>query len=185
MTTTLVSVEEYLHELAHSDVKLEYLNGEIVAMAGAQPAHNIAVINLIIAFGECIKKHGCLMMNADQLVHIQATDSFTFPDVVIVCQKPLYQKSPSGLDALLNPTIIVEVLSDSTELYDRSEKFEAYQKIESLKEYVLVSSKKKKIEVYKRNSAETWLHQMTKEGKISIGECEIDLDAIYERVEFG
>jgi Uma2 family endonuclease len=116
---------------------------------------------------------------------IPDVEVFTFPDIVIVCEKPIIQKSPNGLDALLNPTIIVEVLSDSTELYDRSEKFEAYQKIESLKEYVLVSSKKKKIKIYKHNSAETWIHQMAKEGEIRIGEFEIDLAAVYDRVEFG
>ena len=184
MATTLTSIEDYFLELTHSDVKLEYFNGEVVAMAGAQPAHNIAVTNLIIAFGECIKKHGCLIMNSDQLVTIEAVETFTFPDIVIVCDKPLYKKSSNGLDALLNPTIIIEVLSDSTELYDRTEKMEAYQKIESLNEYVLVSSKKKKIEIFRRNSPETWLQQIVKEGKISIGECDIDLDAVYDRVEF-
>ncbi len=184
MIQTLVSVEDYFDELSNSTIKLEYFNGEILAMAGAQMPHNILVSNLFSSFIECLKKQGCYILVADQLVNIQAVETYLFPDIVIVCEKPITQKSPNGLDALLNPSIIIEVLSDSTELFDRTEKFEAYQKIESLKEYVLVSSKKQKIEVYKKHTPETWTHQMAKEGTIRIGECELDVAAVYDRVDF-
>ena len=184
MVATLTSIEDYFLELAHSEVKMEYFNGEVVAMAEAQLPHNILVSNLFASFINCLKNQGCYILVADQLVAIPDLQTFTFPDIVIVCKKPITQKSPSGLDALLNPTIIIEVLSDSTELYDRTEKMEAYQKIESLNEYVLVSSKKKKIEIFRRNSPDTWIHQIIKEGKIKIGACDIDIDAVYDRVEF-
>ena len=184
MVHTLVSVEEYFDELAHSDIKLEYFDGEIVAMAGAQLPHNILVSNLFGSFIECLKKQGCYVLISDQLVKISELAIFVFPDIVIVCEKPITQKSPNGLDALLNPNIIVEVLSETTELFDRTEKFEAYQKLDTLKEYVLVSSKKQKIEVYKKHTPETWIHQIVKEGKILIGDCEIDVAAVYDRVEF-
>lgn len=184
MVMTLVSVQDYFELLRESDVKLEYHAGEIVAMAGAQPGHNIAAVNTLLAFGECLKKQGCLIMSSDQLVKIEQCEIYTFPDLVIVCDAPVYEKSPGGLDALLNPTIIIEVLSDSTELYDRSEKLECYQTLSSLQEYVLVASKKKKVEVFRKNQNAEWVHHVYKSGKLSIGNCEIDIEAIYDRVAF-
>ena len=184
MATTLVSVGEYFQMLQESDVKLEYHAGEIVAMAGAQPAHNVVVANLLGEFFQCLKKQGCLIMSSDQLVKIEQCDIYTFPDLVIVCDAPIYEKSPSGLDALLNPTIIVEVLSDSTELYDRSEKQDCYRTLSSLQEYILVASKKKKIEIFRKNQSDEWVHQIIKTGKLTIGNCEIDIDLIYDRVVF-
>ena len=184
MITTLVSVGEYFQLLKDSDVKLEYHAGEIVAMAGAQPAHNVVVANMLGEFFQCLKKQGCLIMSSDQLVKIEQCDIYTFPDLVIVCDAPLYEKSPSGLDALLNPTIVVEVLSDSTELYDRSEKQDCCRTLSSLQEYVLVASKKKKVEIFRKNQDAEWVHQIVKTGKLTIGNCEIDIDLIYDRVIF-
>ncbi|HEV7378742.1 MAG TPA: Uma2 family endonuclease, partial [Dyadobacter sp.] len=130
-TTTLVTREEYFELLAKSDVKLEYHSGEVIAMAGAQPAHNLLAANLIIDLGYCLKKIGCYIFTSDQLIRADECDKYTFPDLVIVCEKPVYEKSPGGLDALLNPEIIVEVLSDSTENYDRLGKFDCYKTIPS------------------------------------------------------
>lgn len=125
-TITLVTHEEYFDLLVKSDVKLEYHGGEIVAMAGAQPAHNLIAANLMIELGYCLKRMGCFIFTSDQLIKVEDCDKYTFPDLVIVCQKPVYEKSPGGLDALENSEIIIEVLSDSTENYDRLEKFDCY-----------------------------------------------------------
>ncbi|MFN4144408.1 MAG: Uma2 family endonuclease [Runella sp.] len=182
MVGTLVSVEDYFDLLQKSENKLEYYAGEVVAMAGAQPSHNIVVANILGEFFACLKKQGCLLMTSDQLVKIEQCQIYTFPDLVVVCDAPVYEKSPTGLEALLNPTIIVEVLSDATEMYDRSEKLECYQTLSSLKEYVLVASKKKKIEVFQRNQQDEWIHRIYKAGRLRIGDCEIDLEAIYDRV---
>lgn len=154
-------------------------------MAGTQPAHNIVAVNTLLAFGECLKKQGCLIMSSDQLVKIEQCDIYTFPDLVVVCKPPIYEKSPNGLDALLNSSIIVEVLSDSTEIYDRSEKLECYQTLTSLKEYVLVASKKQKVEIFRKNENEEWIFQVYKTGKLTIGNCDITLASIYDRVTFG
>ena len=125
-----------------------------------------------------------MVLSSDQLVKIEACEKYTFPDLVIVCQKPILEKSPNGLDALENPDIIIEVLSDSTELYDRSEKFACYQTLESLREYVLVSSKKKQVEVFRRIENNEWiLHTYSeKDNLVKIGECAVLLDDIYNKV---
>ncbi len=185
-TTTLVSHEEYFDLLAKSDVKLEYNGGEIVAMAGAQPIHNIVVANLILELGYCLKKSGCVIFPSDQLIKVEECDKYTFPDLVIVCQKPVYEKSPGGLDALLNPEIIIEVLSPSTESYDRLEKFDCYKTIPSFREYVLVSSSRKKVEVIKKLNEAEWLSHTYNDGdeSVLIGECQILMSDIYNNAEF-
>lgn len=184
LTTTLVTKEEYFEELLKSDVKLEYHAGEIVAMAGAQAPHNIVAGNLHGELFACLKKAGCMIVGSDQLIKVEACERYTFPDLVIVCQEPIYEKSPNGLDALENPEIIIEVSSDSTELYDRSEKFECYQTLKSLKEYVLVASKKKQVEVFRRYNENEWILHIysEKDNLVKIGTCEVLLDDIYNKV---
>ncbi|MDQ6480907.1 Uma2 family endonuclease [Dyadobacter sp. LHD-138] len=184
-TKTLVTREEYFDLLSKSDVKLEYHSGEVVAMAGAQPVHNIISANLIGEFIYCLKKKGCIVFTSDQLIKIEKCNKYTFPDLVILCAKPIYEKAPHGLNALENPEIIIEVLSDSTERYDRLEKFDCYKTISSFREYVLVSSKNKKIEVLvKRNEAEWLSHTYTDDREnILIGNCSILLGDIYNHVD--
>jgi Uma2 family endonuclease len=181
---TLISVEEYFDLLQKSDIKLEYHDGEIVAMAGAQPAHNLICSNLHRELFAYLKKAGCKILPSDQLIKVEDCNKYTFPDLVIVCDKPIFEKSPTGLDALANPEIIIEILSDSTELYDRTEKFECYKTIESFREYVLVSSKKPKIEIFKRLNDDEWIERTftEKDKKIKIGDCEISFDDIYWNV---
>lgn len=185
-TTTLVTVAEYFELLKQSDVKLEYHAGEIVAMAGAQPAHNIVATNLSFRLMECLLKKGCVLFSSDQLIKVEGCDRYTFPDVVIVCQKPLYEKSPQGLDALLNPEIIVEVLSDTTAAYDRTEKFDCYRTIPSFREYVLVSSTQKRVEVHRKLSEGEWLSRIytAQDAYVKIDDCEILLENLYYAVEF-
>jgi Uma2 family endonuclease len=184
-TTTLVTREEYFELLAKSDVKLEYHSGEIVAMAGAQPAHNLIAANFLIELGYCLKKKGCFIYTSDQLIKVEKCDKYTFPDFVIVCKKPVYEKSARGLDALENPEIIIEVLSDSTERYDRLEKFDCYKTLSSFREYVLISSKKKKIEIIKKLNESEWLSHIytTNDESIVIDDCIILLEDIYRGIE--
>jgi Uma2 family endonuclease len=180
-----VTREEYFDLLAKSDVKLEYNSGEIIAIAGAQPAHNRICITLARALENCLESGSCIILNSDQLIKIEECQKYSFPDLVIVCKKPIYEKSPQRIDALENPEIIIEVLSDSTESYDRLEKFDCYKTIPSFREYVLVSSKKKKVEVIKKLSDAEWLsHTYTeKDERILINECYILLADIYNKVE--
>ena len=184
-TTILVTHEEYFDLLAKSDVKLEYNSGEVIAMAGAQPAHNRICVTLSFALESCLGAGKCLVLNNDQLIKVEGCDKYTFPDLVIICKQPIYEKSTRGIDALENPEIIVEVLSDSTEAYDRSEKFDCYKTIPSFREYVLVSSKKKKVEVIKKVGEAEWLSRTYTENDeyVTIGECSISLEGIYNKVD--
>ena len=159
-TQTAVSVEEYFDLLYDSEEKLEYYDGEIVAMSGAQPNHNIITVNLTVEFVLCLKKMGCIVLNSDQLISIGPRGPYVFPDVVVVCEKPLYEKTKRGLKSLLNPKIVVEVLSDSTEAHDRGNKLKYYQTLASPDNFVLVSTRKKKVEVYHKNDSGGWLHRI-------------------------
>lgn len=185
-TSTLVTVAEYFDLLQKSDIKLEYHAGEVVAMAGAQPAHNRICVTLSATLENCLRAGECVVLSSDQLIKIEGCQKYVFPDLVIVCKSPVYEKAPNGLDALENPEIIVEVLSDSTESYDRLEKFDCYKTIPSFREYVLVSSKKKKVEVIKKLSEAEWLSHTYSENDtdIQIGECLIALSEIYNKVVF-
>jgi Uma2 family endonuclease len=186
LVETLISKEEYFDLLIKSDVKLEYHDGEVVAMAGAQPVHNTIGANLNGELFQCLKKAECLILTSDQLIKIEDCRKYVYPDLVIVCQNPVYEKSPNGLDALLNPEIIIEILSDSTELFDRSTKFECYKTLESFKEYILVSTNKKQVEVHRKFNENEWIERTFTEKDISlkIGNCEILLEDIYRKVGF-
>lgn len=180
-----VTEEEYFALLKDSVEKLEYHDGEVVAMAGASLPHNIIASNLIALLWQCVEDGDCLVLNSDMLVHLAECYKYVFPDVVIVCKEPILTNR-YGLDVLENPEIIIEVLSESTELFDRTEKFDCYKQIETVREYILVSSKKKKIEVYQRTPEDEWLlHDYTeKDKKVRIGDCIIDFDSIYRKVTF-
>lgn len=185
-----VSEEDYFALLRESTEKLEYHDGEVVAMAGAKLPHNLIASNLIRLLGNCLLDSECLVLNSDQLVHMAECYKYVFPDVVIVCQEPVLSER-HGLDVLENPEIIIEILSDSTELFDRTgtpaaKKFDCYKQIASVREYVLVASKKKKIEVFRRTEANEWLlHDYLPPDKtVQLGKCTLLLEDIYRKVGF-
>ncbi|MGA0559794.1 Uma2 family endonuclease [Larkinella sp. VNQ87] len=182
---TQVSEEEYFALLKESTEKLEYHGGEVVAMAGAQLPHNLIASNLIASLWNCLREGNCLVLNSDQLVHLVECSKYVFPDLVIVCQAPVLTER-YGLDVLENPEIIIEILSDSTELVDRTEKFDCYKQIASVNEYVLVASKKKKVEVYRRTEANEWLlhDYLPQDQTVRIGSCTLLMDDIYRKVDF-
>ena len=183
--TTRVSEDDYFVMLQESTEKLEYHDGEVVAMAGAKLPHNLIASNLIALFWNCLKDGNCLVLNSDQLVHLADCYKYVFPDVVIVCQEPVLTER-YGLDVLENPEIVIEILSDSTELFDRSEKFDCYKQISSVTEYVLVSSKKKKIEVFRRTESNEWLlhDYLPQDTEVNIGQCTLSMEDIYRKTGF-
>jgi Uma2 family endonuclease len=182
---TVNTREEYFELLAKSEMKLEYNGGVIVEMPGTGPDHNIIAVNVAAGMSSWLKITNFIMYGSQQLIRVNNCDKYTFPDLVIVCEKPVYEKSPGGLDALLNPGIIIEVLSDSTERYDRTEKFDCYKTIPSLREYVMVSSKKQKVEVVKKLSEVEWLsHTYTEaDENVLIRDCMVLMSDIYDKVE--
>lgn len=161
-------------------------NNDIMSMSGAKPNHNRITANMIAALVNCMRSQGCEVFSGDQLIWIEACERQAFPDITVVCGEAVFEKSKRGLDALLNPFIIIEILSRSTESFDRGEKYECYQTLESLQEYVLVSMKKRKIEVFARNTPFEWIQRIYNEDnpRVKIGDCEIELEELYRNVKF-
>lgn len=133
-----LTAAEYLEAERKATGKHELMNGKIITMTGASLKHNRIVSNLIIEIGSILKGKSCEVFPSDMRVNIPSSNSFTYPDLTIVCGKP--ELLDDHFDNLLNPTVIIEVLSPSTESYDRGNKFFTYQQIPSFKEYILVDS---------------------------------------------
>lgn len=179
----LITPTEYLEMEQNSLEKHEYYAGEIFAMAGAKRNHNIIVSNLIITLGTQFKGKPCVVYPSDMKVVIDEQNHYAYPDVTIVCTKSQFLNSTE--DALLNPMVIIEVLSDSTESYDRGKKFQAYRKIQSFQEYVLVSTEYKSIEVFSKID-NTWIvfySDTTKKAKLRTVDCELTVEDVYDKVE--
>ena len=182
----LLTPEEYLAIERKAETRSEYLAGEVFLMAGASERHNIIVANLVGEFRVQFKKRPCKVYPSDMRVKIPKTGLYTYPDVVVVCTKPEFEDD--GNDTLLNPTLIIEVLSDSTEAYDRGKKFEHYRTLNSLSHYLLVAQDKPQIEYYVRQPDGKWLFSTyaAPQDTIEIGSVEssLPLAEIYDKVEF-
>src|SRR5437016_4754840 len=146
---------EYLEIERDAEFKSEFFDGEMFAMAGGTPQHSLIATNLAREFGNRLKSGHCVPYNADLRIKIEATGLCTYPDLSVICG-PL-QFAAGTDDTVLNPTLLVEVLSDSTEGYDRGKKFEHYRQIPALQEYLLVSQKEPRIEQFIRQPDGRWL----------------------------
>ncbi|HET7114931.1 MAG TPA: Uma2 family endonuclease [Hanamia sp.] len=180
-----ISEKEYLDEERKALNKSEYYKGEIFAMAGATKVHNRIVASVISAIGQYLKGKDCYYYPSDLRVHNSENTLYTYPDVIIVCGKEEYLDDE--FDTLLNPTVLIEVLSPSTENYDRGTKFKLYRSIPSLKNYILVSSTEYAAEVYTRIENDEWKLNTTKEktGNIHISAIDFDLSLadVYAQVD--
>lgn len=181
----LVTEDEYIERERKSQEKQEFIHGAIVAMAGASPKHNAIAANVIIALGASLRGGRCKVLTSDQRVHVEETGLYTYPDVTVVCDKPRFH--PKFRDTLMNPKVIVEVLSDSTEDYDRGAKFAHYRKLASFTEYLLVAQAGKQIEHYRRLETGQWLltDYQGDEAKVPLPTLGIELSfaEIYDNVE--
>jgi Uma2 family endonuclease len=155
------TIEDYLAFERASEIKHELFKGEIFDMAGASLNHNKLQINFTTAVGSFLKGKSCDVFGSDLRIHVPFNGLFTYPDAIIICSDP--QLMDEEFDTLLNPSVIVEILSPATQRYDRGEKFMLYRSIPSLQEYILIDSESIRIEHYKRNSDNTWLLQEWKE----------------------
>lgn len=185
-TKKYLSPEEYLEfERAALD-KHEYLNGEIFAMSGAKMADVRICGNIGTSLNNQLKDRLCQTFQSDLRVHIPATGLYTYPDVLAVCGEPVLVDD-TYLDTLLNPVLIIEVLSPSTAEYDRGPKFDHYKTIESLKEYVLVWQDKKRVARYTKRDDSSWVLTdfIGDEALIELTSinCSLSTDDIYDRVE--
>ena len=186
-TTHRLTEAEYLAlERAAVGVRSEFYDGEMFAMAGGTRRHSLIGTNLTVEFGNKLRGHRCRPYNTDLRVKIEATGLFTYPDLSVVCGKPVLLDQ--GMDTLLNPTLLAEVLSESTESYDRGKKFQHYQQIPSLKEYLLISQDEPRIEQFVRQDDDRWLLRETLglESRLELPSLgiTIDLAEIFTDVEF-
>jgi Uma2 family endonuclease len=145
---------EYLELERAAEFKSEFFDGEVFAMAGGTPMHSLIATNLAGEFRNRLKGRPCVPFNSDLRLKVEATGLFTYPDLSVVCG-PL-RFAPSTTDSIVNPTVLAEVLSDSTEAYDRGKKFEHYRRIPTLREYLLVSQREPRIEAFMRGEQGPW-----------------------------
>ena len=150
-----LSEAEYLRRERRAEIKSEYFGGEVFAMAGGTRAHSLIAMNLGGELRSLLKDTDCVAYNTDLRVKVEATGLVTYPDISIVCGQQRFLDEQQ--DTLLNPTVLLEVLSDSTEAYDRGKKFEHYRQIATCHEYLLVSQKEPHIEQFIRQPNGEWI----------------------------
>jgi Uma2 family endonuclease len=179
-----MTVEEYFAFEESSLEKYEFYQGEIYAMSGATRVHNLVVGNILTSLKIQFKKRPCEVYPSDMRVQIDAYSHYTYPDLTLVCGKRIFKEEKEL--TLLNPTAIVEVLSGSTESYDRGKKFQAYRNIPSLQTYILVSTTYKQIEVFSRVGNHSWvLSEPDGEGIVFVPsvECSLSIQEVYDGIE--
>lgn len=176
--------EDYLAIERKAEYKNEYFDGEIFAMTGASREHNLIAINICSELRQQLKGRPCEVYPSEMRVRVPAARLYTYPDVVVVCGEPLFEDD--NVDTLLNPTLLVEVLSKFTESYDRGKKFGYYRTLPSLAEYLLVAQDEYRIERYRKQADGNWLlsDETSLEGTIeSVSiECRLALSEVYDRV---
>jgi len=178
--------EEYLALERQAEHKSQYYDGEIFAMAGASRRHNLIAMNIGSELRTRLRGRPCEVYGSDMRVKVSPTGLYTYPDVVVVCGEPRFEDDHE--DTLLNPTLIVEVLSPSTEDYDRGRKFAHYRRIESLAEYVLVAQQEHHVERFRRQETGEWVLRETDRPDDTLAlasiDCELALVEVYDKVEF-
>ena len=182
---SLITPVEYLALERKSEFRSEYIAGRMFAMSGASRRHGLIAGNLFGEIWSSLRGKGCEVHINDLRVKVSPTGMYTYPDIVALCGEP--QLEDEHLDTLLNPTVIVEVLSESTEAYDRGEKFAHYRRLDTLREYVLVSQDKIRIERFRREGDEWTLSEVSGPDAtlhLESIDCHVTVAAIYEKVEF-
>jgi Uma2 family endonuclease len=184
-TVEYLTPEEYLALERHAESKSEYFNGEIIPMVGASRRHNLISGNIFASLHTQLRGRPYEPYTNDMRVGVGSENTYTYPDVVVVCGE--VQLADEHLDTLLNPTLIVEVLSVSTETYDRGLKFEHYRKLDSLQEYLLVAQDKTHVEHYVRQSDDEWLFSEARNLPDTVYlpsiNCILSLTDIYDRID--
>nr|WP_309691014.1 Uma2 family endonuclease [Armatimonas sp.] len=184
--TRKYTLEEYIAIEEASEMKHEFRNGEIVAMAGASPNHAFILADLVFLIRSQLKSGGCRIASADMRVRMTPTGRYSYPDLVVVCGTLVFDDTKP--QALLNPTIIIEVLSESTATYDRGDKFHDYRTLPSLTDYVLVAQDRASVEHYQRQGeSDLWLYQAVEglEATLLIGGLNLSLPLVdvYAQVD--
>lgn len=182
--TAFVTPDEYLAVEREAETKSEYVDGVVFAMTGAHINHVRVVTNLSRELSTLLLARPCDVLSNEMKVRIQESRNFFYPDITILCNEPHFHDDRR--DIILNPLLIIEVLSKSTEAFDRGAKFQAYQSLESLQEYLLIAQDKPVIEQFVKRSDGKWIYAATigKESSLELPsiECSLSLSAVYDKV---
>ena len=179
-----ISPQDYLAEEEISPIKHEYIDGEVYAMAGASDAHVTISLNLASVLRNHVRGTGCRVYMADMKAQIDKANIYYYPDVMVTCDA----RDRELTNQKKYPCLIVEVLSESTEAFDRGDKFADYQQLETLQEYVLISQKRQRVECFRRNAEGLWVLQFYFPGSeiyLASIDFRTSIDALYEDVTFG
>ena len=181
------TLEEYAELENSSEERLEYFEGNVWSMAGASPIHEEISVNLSTALKNALRGRGCRVYGANLRIKVPVYPPYRYPDLVALCGEPIYEDF-FGLQMLINPSLIVEILSPSTQAFDLNEKFTYYKSIESFTEYLLIDQDKPHIVLFTKQSENAWLHRefnsLNDKIFLSSLNCEILAADIYENVEF-
>ena len=181
------TLEEYLSLDADSEERLEYWDGEIFSMSGVSREHNQIEINTIYQFRRRLDGRQCFLFAANMRIKVPSFPPYRYGDVSALCGKPRFEKI-GGVDVLINPSLIIEVLSDSTERYDRGDKFSNYKSIPTLSEYLLVAQHRPHVSQFIKQPDGSWLNleynALGDKMKVTTLDCELTLDEIYQDVVF-
>lgn len=179
-----ITPQEYLAIERKAEYKSEYLHGEIFAMGGASRKHNLVAGNIFGELRQQLKNRQCEAYMGDMRVKVTAAGLYTYPDVVVVCGEPKFEDQ--HVDTLLNPTLLVEVLSQSTERYDRIAKSSYYRTLESLAEHLLVAQDEIRLEQYVKQADGQWLlveyHSLDNNVELQSIGCSLALRDVYDKV---
>jgi Uma2 family endonuclease len=177
-----ITAEEYLQLEEQSDIKHEYIDGYVYAMAGASDAHVTLAGNLFALLRNHLRGSGCRVYIADMKARIESKNCYYYPDVMVTCDR----RDRETLNHKQFPCLIVEVLSNSTEAFDRGDKFIDYQQLDSLQEYVLINTKGQRVECFRRNEEGFWVLQYYTSATFQLRSINFEgtIEALYEDVEF-
>ena len=181
-----ITPEEYLAAERQADFKSEYFAGEVFAMAGASYAHNLIVANVIAELRQQLKGQDCAVVPSDLRLWIESAEHYLYPDVTVVCGEPRF--TDEHVDTLINPRLVVEVLSKSTKDFDRGEKFTLYRTLPSFAEYFLIAQDRHHVEHFARQADGRWLltdiDQVADTVALTSIEGQLALAEIYDKVPF-
>lgn len=181
---TNMSLEEYLEFDFQAEGRFEYFNGEIFEMSGGSPEHSLLANRIGRLLGNQLDPKGCLVFQSDVRIKVPTMPPYRYADVSALCEKAVYE-NVGKQKLLVNPALIVEVLSPSTEGYDRDKKFKAYKSIESLREYLLISQDEIFVTLYTKHNEKFWFQSEYESGetlKLESLDCQLNVDEMYRGI---
>jgi Uma2 family endonuclease len=180
-----MTLEEYLDFDKTSEGRFEYFDGEVFEMSGVSITHSDLEANLIALLMQKLAPRGCKVNPSNARIRVPKLPTYRYADVSVLCGDRIVEKM-AGVEVLVNPTLIVEILSPATENYDRGEKFAEYKSIESFREYLLVSQEKKFVTLFTKHNDKFWFQSEYREGeelRLESLDCTLKIDEIYQGID--